>query len=176
MAAQLNKTLLNPRQQELVSIIRSSGQHLLGVINDVLDMAKIMSGKLELASETFNLCDSMAQAVQPLALQAQEKGIVFESTPLRHACPYPWVVGDAHRLNQILINLVSNALKFTPAGGHIAVGGYLLDETDETITVKFSVTDSGVGIAPDKVERIFESFTQAYADTSWLFSGARAWA
>jgi signal transduction histidine kinase/DNA-binding response OmpR family regulator len=171
MAMQLSKTRLDPRQRELVQIIRSSGQHLLGVINDVLDMAKISSGKLELAQEAFNLCDSMGQAVQPLVLQAQEKGIAVEGTLLRNSCPYPWVIGDAHRLNQILINLVSNAIKFTPAGGRIAVGGYLLHDTDETLTVEFRVSDSGVGIAPEKVERIFESFTQAYADTARHFGG-----
>ncbi|WP_316934310.1 ATP-binding protein [Hymenobacter sp. AT01-02] len=172
MAAQLSKTQLDVRQQELLTIIRSSGQHLLGVINDVLDMAKISSGKLEFAQEAFNLCDSMGQAVQPLALQAQEKGINFEGTPLRNSCPYPWVIGDAHRLNQILINLVSNAIKFTPVGGRISVGGYLLAETSDYIEVEFRVTDTGVGIAPDKLTRIFENFTQAYADTARHFGGS----
>ncbi|WP_460614566.1 ATP-binding protein [Hymenobacter seoulensis] len=171
MANQLNKTNLSERQRELLGIIRSSGQHLLGVINDVLDMAKISSGKLELAREAFNLCDSISQALQPLALQAQEKGIEFVGTPLRNSCPYPWVVGDPHRLNQILLNLVSNAVKFTPANGHISVGGYLLAETASTLTVEFRVTDTGVGIAPDKVTRIFENFTQAYADTARHFGG-----
>jgi signal transduction histidine kinase/ActR/RegA family two-component response regulator len=171
MAAQLGKTPLSEKQQSLLQIIRSSGQHLLGVVNDVLDMAKISSGKLELAQEAFNLCDSMGQAVQPLVLQAQEKGITVEGTLLRDSCPYPWVIGDAHRLNQILLNLVSNAVKFTPAGGHIHVGGYLLHDTDEELTVEFRVKDTGVGIPPDKVERIFESFTQAYADTSRHFGG-----
>ena len=167
----LAKTPLTPTQQEYLRIIRSSGQHLLAVLNDVLDMAKITSGKLELSIEAFNLCDSMQQAVQPLALQAQEKGIAFEGTPLSASCPYPVVQGDAHRLNQILINLVSNAIKFTPAGGRVRVEGELLAETADTLTIQFRVTDTGMGMPPEVIARIFESFTQAYADTTRLFGG-----
>ena len=167
----LAKTPLTAKQQEYLRIIRSSGQHLLAVLNDVLDMAKITSGKLELSSESFNLCDSMQQAVQPLALQAQEKGIVFEGTPLSAGCPYPVVRGDAHRLNQILINLVSNAIKFTPTGGRVKVEGQLLSETADTLTIQFRVTDTGMGMQPEVIARIFESFTQAYADTTRLFGG-----
>ncbi|MCC2545574.1 PAS domain-containing protein [Hymenobacter sp. BT175] len=166
----LAKTRLDAQQQAHLKIIRSSGQHLLSVINDVLDMAKITSGKLELDQQSFNLCDSMAQAVQPLALQAAEKGLAFQGQPLRLSCPLPWVVGDQFRLNQILINLVANAVKFTEQGS-IFVGGQLLDETDTHFTVEFRVTDTGIGIAPDKLERIFEGFTQAYADTSRRFGG-----
>ncbi|RTQ47530.1 response regulator [Hymenobacter gummosus] len=171
IAAQLAKTQLDRQQRELLGIIRSSGQHLLGVINDVLDMAKINSGKLELAQEPFNICETMFQAAQPLILQAQEKGITFEGTRLHESCPYPWVIGDAHRINQITLNLLSNAVKFTPPGGRIVAGGYLLAETDETLTIEFRFQDSGVGIAPDKLARIFDSFTQAYADTARNFGG-----
>jgi len=171
MTAQLAKTALDARQQEFVRTIRHSGQHLLGVINDVLDMAKITSGKLELEEKAFNLCDSMGEALRPLVAQAQEKGIVFAGTPLRTTCAYPWVLGDPLRLNQILINLVSNAIKFTSTGGRVVVIGEQLAETDTSITVRFSVQDTGIGIAADKQELIFEGFTQAYADTARLFGG-----
>jgi signal transduction histidine kinase/DNA-binding NarL/FixJ family response regulator len=171
MTAQLAKTALDARQQEFVRTIRHSGQHLLGVINDVLDMAKITSGKLELEEKAFNLCDSMAEALRPLVAQAQEKGLHFAGTPLRTTCAYPWVLGDPLRLNQILINLVSNAIKFTSPGGRVVVIGEQLAETDHTLTVRFSVEDTGIGIAPDKQELIFEGFTQAYADTARLFGG-----
>ena len=171
MTAQLAKTALDARQQEFVRTIRHSGQHLLGVINDVLDMAKITSGKLELEEVAFNLCDSMAEAVRPLVAQAQEKGLHFAGTPLRTTCAYPWVLGDPLRLNQILINLVSNAVKFTAPGGRVVVIGEQLAETEATLTVRFSVEDTGIGIAPDKQEVIFEGFTQAYADTARLFGG-----
>ncbi|RYY16937.1 MAG: response regulator, partial [Cytophagaceae bacterium] len=171
MTAQLAKTALDARQQEFVRTIRHSGQHLLGVINDVLDMAKITSGKLELDETAFNLCDSMGAALRPLVAQAKEKGIHFAGTPLRTTCAYPWVVGDSLRLNQILINLVSNAVKFTAPGGRVVVIGEQLAETDATLTVRFSVEDTGIGIAADKQEVIFEGFTQAYADTARLFGG-----
>ena len=165
MAAQLAKTALDPRQRELVRVIRSSGQHLLAVLNDVLDMAKITAGKLELEQAVFNLCYSAELALSPLVMQAREKGLVVEVLPLRGSCPYPWVVGDPHRINQVLLNLVGNAVKFT-ARGRIAVKGEQLAETAETLTVRFSVADTGPGIAADKQALVFESFTQAHADTS----------
>ncbi|MCC3157480.1 PAS domain S-box protein [Hymenobacter sp. 15J16-1T3B] len=171
MATLLSKTPLDGRQTQYLDVIRSSGQHLLGVINDVLDIAKISSGKVEFEQRVFNLCDSMGAAIQPLVLQAAQKGLTFSGTPLRTTCSYPWVLGDAHRLNQILINLTANAVKFTDAGGHIDVVGELLSETDSTITVEFRVKDSGPGIAPERLERIFDSFTQAYADTSRKHGG-----
>ena len=170
MAAHLAKTPLDPRQQQLIDIMQRSGQHLLSVVNDVLDMAKISSGKLEMEQVAFNLCDSVGAALQPLALQATEKGLVFEGISLRTSCPQPWVIGDAHRLNQIIINLVSNALKFTERGT-INVSSELVAETADSLTARFSVADTGIGIAPAQQERIFESFTQAYADTSRQFGG-----
>jgi len=171
MAAQLARTPLTARQQEFLRTIRHSGQHLLGVINDVLDMAKITSGKLELDECAFNICDSMHEALQPLIAQAQEKGIRFLGTRLQTTCSHPWVLGDPLRLNQILLNLVANAIKFTEPGGSIMVVGEQLAETDTTLKVRFSVEDSGIGIAPDKQELIFEGFTQAYADTARRFGG-----
>jgi PAS domain S-box-containing protein len=167
----LARTTLTEQQREYLGTIRSSGQHLLAILNDVLDMAKISSGKLEFNLEPFNLCDSMGQAVQPLALQAQEKGIAFEGQPLRASCPHPWVLGDAHRLNQIMLNLVSNAIKFTPRGGRIQVSCVLVAEAADTLTVQFRVQDTGLGMTPEVLARIFESFTQAYADTARRFGG-----
>jgi len=167
----LAKTALNEQQRNYLSIIQHSGRHLLNVVNDVLDIAKITSGKLELEQSTFNLCDSMGKASQPLVLQAQEKGIRVVGTMLRESCPLPWVVGDSYRLNQVLINLISNAIKFTPAGGTISVGGYFVSETADTLTTEFRVTDTGIGIAPHKLESIFQEFTQAYADTTRQFGG-----
>ncbi|NML63799.1 PAS domain-containing protein [Hymenobacter sp. RP-2-7] len=171
MAGQLARTALDSRQQEFLSTIRHAGQHLLHIINDVLDMAKITSGKLELESQPFNLCDSMYECLQPLVAQAQEKGIEVTGTRLQKSCPQPWVLGDAYRLNQILLNLVANAIKFTEPGGRIVIVGQLLAETEATITVRFSVADTGIGIAYDKQEAIFDGFTQAYADTTRRYGG-----
>ncbi len=171
MTSLLAKTGLNEQQRSYTAVIQHSGRHLLNVVNDVLDMAKITSGKLELEQAAFNLCDSMGHAAQPLVMQALEKGLRVEGTLLRDSCPLPWVVGDSYRLNQILINLLSNAIKFTPAGGTVAVGGYFVSETDDTLTTEFRVSDTGIGIAPDKLESIFQEFTQAYADTTRQFGG-----
>ncbi|GAB3583012.1 ATP-binding protein [Hymenobacter daeguensis] len=171
MTSLLAKTGLNEQQHNYAAIIQHSGRHLLNVVNDVLDMAKITSGKLELEQVAFNLCDSMANAAQPLALQAQEKGIRVLGTRLKDSCPHPWVVGDPYRLNQVLLNLLSNAIKFTPVGGTITVAGHFVSETEDTLTTEFRVTDTGIGIAPDKLESIFQEFTQAYADTTRQFGG-----
>ncbi|MET4073539.1 ATP-binding protein [Hymenobacter sp. UYCo722] len=165
----LAKTSLTPEQREYVRIIRGSGQHLLTVLNDVLDMAKITSGKLELNPEPFDVSTSIQEAVKPLSLQAIEKGIAcVMHQPAAH---FPPVVGDAHRLNQVLLNLVSNAIKFTPAGGQVLVTSEALAETAGELTLRFEVTDTGMGMAPEVVARIFESFTQAYADTARQFGG-----
>ena len=171
MTSLLAKTGLNEQQRNYTAIIQHSGRHLLNVVNDVLDMAKITSGNLELEQAAFNLCDSMGSACQPLVLQAEEKGIRVLGTRLEDSCPHPWVLGDSYRLNQVLINLVSNAIKFTPAGGTVTVGGYYVSETEATLTTEFRVTDTGIGIAPDKLESIFKEFTQAYADTTRQFGG-----
>ena len=170
LTSQLAKTRLDPQQQHLLGVVRRSGQHLLAVLNDVLDLAKISSGKLELEQVPFDLCQAMETAVQPLALAAVAKGLTFVGLPLRASCPYPWVVGDAPRLTQILVNLVGNALKFTERGT-ITVAGELLAETETTLSVCFRVTDTGIGIAPAQQARIFESFTQAYADTTRQYGG-----
>ena len=167
----LAKTGLSEQQRNYAAIIQHSGRHLLNVVNDVLDMAKITSGKLEMEQAAFNICDSVARATEPLVLQAQEKGIRVVGTRLSDSCPLPWVVGDSYRLNQVLINLLSNAIKFTPAGGTVSVGGHFVSETADTLTTEFRVTDTGIGITPDKLENIFQEFTQAYADTTRQFGG-----
>ena len=170
MAAQLAKTRLDPRQQQVLNLMHRSGQHLLAVLNDVLDMAKISSGKLELEQVAFNLYDSLGAALQPLALQAAEKGLTFETVPLRTTCALPWVLSDPHRLNQIFINLVSNAVKFTETGG-IMVMVELVSENTDTFTFCFRVADTGIGVVPAEQLRMFESFTQAAADTTRRYGG-----
>ena len=170
MTAQLAKTRLDARQQELVRVISSSGRHLLAVLNDVLDMAKISAGKLELEAIAFNISDSITEALQPLAAQAREKGLDFQRYPLRDTYAQPWVMGDAHRLNQVLLNLVSNAIKFT-AAGRVSVSSALVDETVDTLRVRFCVADTGPGIEAAKQVLIFESFAQANADTARQHGG-----
>jgi signal transduction histidine kinase/ActR/RegA family two-component response regulator len=169
MAALLAKTRLNPQQQEFVRTIRSSGAHLLGVLNDVLDVSKIHSGKLEMEAAPFHLHDSMQQAVATLAMQAQEKGLTFGFKPFA-TDEAPWVLSDPFRLNQVLLNLLSNSIKFTTSGS-VWLRSFLVGETDEELLVRFAVQDTGIGIGADALERIFESFTQAYADTTRRYGG-----
>ena len=169
VAALLAKTPLNPQQQEFVRTIRSAGGHLLGVLNDVLDVAKINADKLTLEATAFDLHASVQQAVATLALEAQEKGLAFGFRPFApgEAC---WVLSDPFRLNQILLNLLTNAIKFTP-GGSVWLRSYLVGETEEELLVRFEVRDTGIGIGDDALERIFESFTQAQADITRRYGG-----
>lgn len=168
MASLLSRTDLNLQQQEYVSIIRNSGSHLLSILNDVLDMAKISAGKLELEHTVFNLADTIRAATQLLAFRAAEKNIGFELALPEQ--PLPLVLGDPHRLRQVLLNLLSNAIKFTTQG-YARLHCQLKMETPETLIVSFQVTDTGIGVALDKQEAIFESFNQAYADTTRHFGG-----
>ncbi|MBC8085003.1 MAG: response regulator, partial [Hymenobacter sp.] len=168
MAGLLARTELSPQQREYVAIIRNSGSHLLGVLNDVLDMAKITAGKLELEHTPFDLPATIRTATQIQAFRAAEKNVSFELTLPEQ--PLPLVLGDPHRLSQVLLNLLSNAIKFTDHG-HVALHCQLRAETPTAHTVSFRVTDTGLGVAVEKQEAIFESFAQAYADTTRHFGG-----
>ncbi|GAA3940836.1 PAS domain-containing protein [Hymenobacter algoricola] len=168
MAGLLARTQLSARQQEFVTIIRNSGTHLLGVLNDVLDVAKITSGKLELEHIAFDLNQVLHRLGQTLTFQAAGKGLGFrlELLPLDQ----PIVLSDPQRLQQVLLNLLSNSLKFTEKG-HIVLAGTLLRETPTSLTIGFRVSDTGMGVTPDKQETIFSTFSQAYADTTRRFGG-----
>lgn len=168
MAGLLARTQLDPQQQEYLAIIRNSGNHLLGVLNDVLDMAKITAGKLELEHIPFDLVDTIRTTTQIQAFRATEKGIGFKLTlPDK---PLPLVLGDPHRISQVLLNLLSNAIKFTNQG-YVALHCRVLVEDNSMVKVSFQVTDTGLGVAVEKQEAIFESFAQAYSDTTRHFGG-----
>ncbi|AMR28664.1 hypothetical protein A0257_17200 [Hymenobacter psoromatis] len=169
MAALLAKTALSTQQQDFLRSIRSSGTHLLGVLNDVLDVSKIQAGKLALERTIFHLHEAVRQAVAPLALEAQAKGLAFVIEPFTSPAE-PWVLSDPFRLNQVLLNLLSNAIKFT-SSGRVCLRSYLVASTDDELHVRFEIEDSGVGIEAEALGRIFESFTQAHADTSRRYGG-----
>ncbi|MCB2410800.1 response regulator [Hymenobacter lucidus] len=169
MAGLLTRTPLSAQQQEYVAIIRNSGNHLLGLLNDILDVAKITSGKLELEQIPFDLNQTLQAVGQTISFQAAAKGLSFRTEPV--ALPHPAVLSDPQRLSQVLLNLLSNSLKFTERGT-ITLSARLLAETDTTLSIGFLVTDTGLGVAHDKQEAIFSTFTQAYADTSRRFGGS----
>ncbi len=161
-------TEMTPEQRDYLETVKLSADALLNVINDILDFSKIEAGRVDLEAIDFNLCDCIEGALKTLALRADEKGLELVCEVSQEVSEM--VVGDPGRLRQILINLIGNALKFTTKG---EVGLWVqADEADEKgTTLHFIVTDTGVGIAQNKVDTIFESFNQADTSTTREFGG-----
>ncbi|WP_212001152.1 PAS domain-containing hybrid sensor histidine kinase/response regulator [Chitinophaga sp. HK235] len=166
----LQENTLSIVQQEYVTAIQRSASNLLVIINEILDFSKIKAGKLELAIEPFNLHEVINNAVFPLQLLAREKGLNF-SARIHENIPAD-LLGDEVRLNQVLINLIENAIKFT-SKGHVTVTVTLVsvDKDHSGIRIGFKVEDSGIGIPSDKIEVIFESFSQSHKGNSRHFGG-----
>ncbi|HEX2679443.1 MAG TPA: response regulator, partial [Polyangiales bacterium] len=159
---------LAPAQRELANLARGSGEILLTLINDILDFAKIEAGKLVLEVVPFDLLRVMEEVASVMAMQAHQKGITLV---LRCAPELPrQVQGDPSRLRQVLINLVSNAIKFT-SKGHVFVNLEHLAHDAQHVTFRLEVEDTGIGIAEDKLGLLFEKFTQADASTTRRFGG-----
>ena len=164
----LAKTELGEEQQNYLQLIKASGQNLLVIINDILDAAKIKSGKLHLEKIPFNIVDAVTSAYNALIYKAEEKNLEFTLEPFY--IEHPYVEGDPYRLNQVLLNLLNNALKFT-SDGEVALGVTALDETETSLTLEFMVKDSGIGIASENLEIIFEGFTQVHSGSDRKFGG-----
>jgi PAS domain S-box-containing protein len=145
---------ITPKQRECVQDILFSGEHLLALINDLLDFSKIEAGRMTLEPANFDVADSLAEVQATIRPMIDKKSQVLT---IELADDLPPLYADRFRIKQVLINLLSNAHKFTPAGGHITVSCRLADPT----TVLFSVTDTGIGIKPEDQEIIFEEFRQA---------------
>ncbi len=155
----LRQTHYEPENtQKALTVIQQSGEHLLTLITDILDLAKIEAGKLELVLEPFHLPHFLLGIVALMQPRAVEKGLCFDYQP--DAALPTAVITDARRLRQILINLLSNAIKFTPTGS-ITLQVTLLTQDETAATVRFAVADTGVGIAADDLARIFNPFEQA---------------
>jgi signal transduction histidine kinase/DNA-binding response OmpR family regulator len=161
-------TDLEPLQREYLTMIKTSAESLLGVINDVLDFSKIESRRLELESVPFAPADIVNDVIKPLALRAETKGVEL-LCDLDPTLP-SMLVGDPLRLRQVLGNLVGNAVKFT-ARGHVLVRVLHDGHTDTDATLHFMVADTGVGIPRDKHETIFDPFTQVDGSTTRRFGG-----
>ena len=146
-----------------------STQHLLSLINDVLDMSKIESGKIEIKRESFYLKDLLEQISTSYYGQAEIRGINYE-TILEDEIGGS-LIGDSLRLNQILNNLLSNAMKFTPAGGTVRLRISEVLETGREIRLKFEVTDTGCGIAEENLDKVFESFEQESSEVTKKYGG-----
>ncbi len=168
MTELLLATTLDTRQRHLTRTIQQSGEALLAIINDILDFSKIEAGKLQLEQLDFDVQETVESAVELFASPAQRKQIELTCQllgPFTHA-----LRGDPIRLRQALLNLISNALKFT-AKGEINVRVYAVTETNRTVTLRFEVKDSGVGIPAEAHQRIFEAFSQADGTTTRRFGG-----
>ena len=167
----LDKASLPEQEAEYISIVHHSAQTLLGIINDILDISKIESGKLELVSDNFNPADVFESIVDLYSAVAADKNINFDY----YADPQiPSILnGDAMRLTQVLSNLLSNAIKFTPENGNISFKFYLkhIDLNHNKATIYCSVSDTGIGIPEEVQQSIFEAFNQADSRVTKKYGG-----
>jgi signal transduction histidine kinase len=168
MASLLSKTNLDPEQEEYAEAILTSGEALMSVINDVLDYSKIESGKLELEHHEFDLKKCVKDVFAIFSLKAEEMNLKllaeFENDiPAR-------IVGDSYRLRQILINLVGNGIKFTSAGA-VAVKIICTHHKDKKVSIRFEVKDSGIGIEPAQLDKLFKPFNQIDSTITRKFGG-----
>lgn len=165
----LKKTDLNEDQRELVNIITTSGENLLLIINDILDFSKIESGQIQLEVIDFELRTLVNNVFQLMKFKADENGIGL-SYSISDDVP-PFLTGDPLRLNQILMNLVNNAIKFTH-NGKVEINIDLLDRNDNNgVRLYFSVKDTGIGISEDNIQLLFKEFTQAESSISREYGG-----
>lgn len=168
ISRQLSKTELNVKQKEYVDVLSNSSNHLMAVINDILDYSKLSTGKLRFDSRNFSPREVMNEVVKLFEVKANEKGLQILSN-IDQSLPQN-VTGDDFRLRQVLINLLSNAIKFTNQGS-IIVSGSVLRKTDDAVKIQFTVADTGIGIPSDMQSQIFEEFTQADGGISRKFGG-----
>jgi signal transduction histidine kinase/ligand-binding sensor domain-containing protein/DNA-binding response OmpR family regulator len=169
MASLLSQTEQTPEQKEYTDTIRSCGEGLMLVINDILDYSKIGSGKMELEQNDFDLRNCIEEALDVFAARAAQVGLdlvyqIDAGIPLQ-------IIGDRLRLRQVLLNLVSNALKFTESGEIFLKVSLAKIEADGQLELLFSVRDTGIGIAPDKLDRLFKSFSQVDSSTTRKYGG-----
>ena len=158
---------LNPRQRETLDIINNSGEHLLDVINEILDLSKIEAGKIEKNDETFNFVAMLKSVYEMLALKAKDRRIGFHFSTASTALP-GMVMTDRSKLRQILINLIGNAIKFTAQGAvGLSVKAVALDEPEEKdgrlerpVRLEFEIRDTGRGISEEEIPKLFERYSQ----------------
>jgi len=168
MAELLADTPLTPLQREYLATLRSSADGLLGVINDILDVSKLEVGKLQLEAVEFDLAEVVADATRTLAVRAHQQGLELVHRIAPGAPEY--VVGDALRLRQVLLNLIGNGVKFTERG-EVTIEVTVARESIDTWSAHFAVRDTGVGIAQQEIARLFAPFEQADMSTTRRYGG-----
>jgi len=157
------------KKNHALSEIGDASSHLLGIINDVLDMAKIEADKLELMPVNFAFEKMLKKVLSTIQYRANEKELIM-TTNVDSDIPH-FIIGDEQRLSQILMNLLSNAVKFTPVGGKINLDAALSKRIDDTIRLRIEVSDSGIGISPEQQKKLFDAFEQANTGVSREYGG-----
>ena len=168
MAGLLLDTELSPEQREYAEAASSSADSLLCILNDILDFSKIEAGRVEIETVDFDLRSTVEETADMVAIKAQEKGVEFQY--LIHPTVPTALCGDPGRLRQILLNLAGNAIKFTEKG-EVFIDVSREQETFSRVTLRFSVTDTGIGIPKDRMDRLFKSFSQVDASTTRRYGG-----
>jgi two-component system sensor histidine kinase/response regulator len=168
MVQLLANTPLDAQQRYYARIAQSSSEALLALINDVLDFSKIEAGKLDLEERAFDLNALVADTAEMFGGRARERGL--ELAYSLHPEVPGGVIGDSDRLRQVLVNLISNALKFTDQG-EVVIRASLEERTETEAVIRFSVRDSGIGISPDRRDRLFQLFSQVDASTTRQYGG-----
>ncbi|MDM8536171.1 ATP-binding protein [Desulfobacterales bacterium HSG17] len=156
---------LPPESHSHLQIAHNSAKSLLGLINDILDLSKLESGKFELSPAPFHLKDFLEQVRRTVEIKARDKGLILEVVCSEQVEDY--IVGDDSRLRQVILNLSDNAIKFT-LKGQVSIGIAPVNGTDQ---IRFEIKDTGIGIEPEKLESIFSPFTQADSSTSRTYGG-----
>lgn len=164
----LQKTILNKVQKEYLEAIHTAGNSLLAIINDILDLSKLDAGKIVMEHIPFHIPDLIHSVHAMFAHRAKQKNLKF--TCMADTAINCQVTGDPMRLTQMLVNLISNAIKFTDSGS-VTVSCVVENETEQQVTVRFSVKDTGIGIPPEKSTEIFERFTQGDTDFTRKYGG-----
>ncbi len=164
----IQKSKLDEKQSQYITAIKQSSEHLLVIINDLLDFSKIVAGQMEFENIEFDLTSLIYNINQTYGNRALDKGIylhsdIGENVPVK-------LMGDPVRLNQVLVNLVGNSIKFTEQGG-VTIRIKCIEEKNNSLNLRFSIEDTGIGIPADKTETIFESFKQADKDTARKYGG-----
>ena len=162
------KTELTPKQRDYIEKVQGAGQHLLRVINDILDFSKVEAGKLELETAQFDLAHMLESTCTLVSTAAEAKGLelVLEIDPKVPKL----LIGDSLRIGQVLLNLANNAVKFTERG-EVGICVKAIESGAESVVLEFAVRDTGIGLSPEQIERLFQSFSQADTSTTRRFGG-----
>lgn len=165
----LDRTELTDEQRRYLHLIKEAGSSLLQIINDILDFSKIEAGKLNIENIEFELFDTVETCCELLSANAQAKGLAL-LCHIEPKIPHR-LFGDSARIRQILVNLITNAVKFTATGGEVLVNVLLVDDNELDIRLRFEVTDNGIGLSAGQTQKLFQPFVQADGSTTRKYGG-----